>query len=266
MEFKLGYKIIPICILIMFALILLIKPSMVLEAESKYQFYANSPYGEIKVDNDTLYIDGREQCCWCYPSNTSERMMVHYALDYIDPCYEYSEGVKTLNIGLGCGLTVEEIVKYSYNNNVDVVEINYQVVLANRKMSKVLDNPRVHLIVDDGLNYLRESSKRYQSIMIDVENPTVAHSSNLYTVEAFELVHEDLYGDGTFALWCFSGNDRYLGILYYSLKEVFPFVYHYDDVFVASKMDFGIEEYNPKTMWEINTIDRNVLTDAFLEG
>ncbi|MCK4901802.1 MAG: hypothetical protein KAS76_00480 [Thermoplasmatales archaeon] len=85
-----------------------------------------------------------------------------------------------------------------------------------------------------------------------------------YTVEAFEIIKSSLKDHGTFSLWSFSANDRYLDILYYSLKEAFPFVYSYQGVFLASIRDLDQLEYVPSTPYEINTIDRNTLTDAFL--
>ena len=66
------------------------------------------------------------------------------------------------NIGLGCGLTLEKCLEY--NTNVDVIEINYQVVLANKVLSKVLTNPRVNLILDDGLHYFRQSTKHFRTL------------------------------------------------------------------------------------------------------
>ena len=57
---------------------------------------------------------------------------------------------------------------------------------------------------------------------------------------------------------------KYMGILAYSLKEVFPYVYSYPWVFLASKQDLNQEEYVFFGPWGINTIDKNTLTDAFL--
>jgi spermidine synthase len=260
MMFSKKQKILPICILAVLLMMPVVSPGLMYENKSGYQFYAPSPYGLVKVVNDTLYIDEKEQCSLCYPENTSERMMVVYALT---PLEEYGE-LDVLNIGLGCGLTLGECLEY--DTSVDVVEINYQVVLANKAMTNVLTNPRVNLILDDGLHYLGCSKKKYDSVLIDVEDPTVAHSSNLYTVEAFEIVSGSLTDTGTFALWNYGGGGRYGDILYYSLKEAFPFVYSYPIVFLASKRDLNQPEaeYTPLSPYEVNTIDRNTLTQVYL--
>ena len=253
-------KIAPLIALIILFVSVIAIPSWAYGSKDEYDFYAPSAYGIIKVDNGSLFIGEREQCSRCYPKDTSEIVMVVYALEP----HENKSTIEGLNIGLGCGLTLEKALEY--NTNMDIVEINYQVVLANKIMTNVLTNPRVNLIVDDGLHYLRNSNKIYDSIMIDVENPTVAHASNLYTVEAFKTVYSSLSYDGTFALWNFNGNNRYLKILYYSLKEAFPYVYSYPWVFLATKQKLDIPEYIPYGAYEINTIDKNTLTDAFLNG
>jgi spermidine synthase len=226
----------------------------------EYQYYANSPYGIIKVKDDKLYIDGRMQCCWCYTDENSEVKMVNYS---IEPILKY-DPKNALNIGLGCGQTLSKIVEYGLF--ADVVEINWKVVEANQLLGNILDNPKVNLIIDDGLHYLRENKKKYDSILIDIENPKIAHSSGLYTVDAFILVNASLNEYGTFGLWNYNGNDRFLDILYYSLNEVFPFVYSRPGFFLATKSKLDLDEYEPTSGYEINTIDKNTLTDAYLSG
>ena len=261
-------KVAPIVLLYLFLIASIFSPSFVYVEKSEYQFYSNSPYGVVKVKDGTLYIEEREQCSRSYltwPKQASERGMAVWALESL----EDSHGtLDVLNIGLGCGLTLEKALEY--DTRVDVVEINHQVVLANKTMTNVLTNPRVNLIVDDGLKYLRYNEKEYDSILIDVENPSVAHSLKLFTVEAFKLVRDSLQDKGTFALWSFSYTSRFRDILYYSLKEAFPFVYYhhadYVGVFIASKQNLGYPEYAPEGPYEINTIDKNTLTDAYLEG
>ena len=261
-------KIVPVFVLYLFFIASVFFPSFVYEEKSEYQFYSPSPYGVVKVIDATLYIEEREQCSRSYvdwPKQATERGMAVWALESLEDSHGTLE---VLNIGLGCGLTLEKALEY--DTRVDVIEINYQVVLANKVMTNVLTNPRVNLIVDDGLKYLRHSEKEYDSILIDVENPAVAHSLKLFTVEAFELVRDSLQDKGTFALWSFSYTDRFRDIVYYSIKEAFPFVYYHHaenvGVFVASKQNLDYSEYVPVGPYEINTIDKNTLTDAYLKG
>ena len=256
------YKLIPIFLAVFLLIISMNFGGLVEEKTSEYQFYSPSPYGVVKVKNNVLIINEREQCSLDYPNYTSERLMVDYALE---PFGE-KENLQVLNIGLGCGLTLERVLQYGAE--VDVVEINPKVVMANKIMTDVLQNKNVNLIVDDGLKYLRENKKKYDVIFVDIENPRVAHSSNLYTVEAFKIINDSLNEDGKFALWNYvwrskkNDVDLYADILYYSIKEAFDFVYEYPGVFLASKHPLNETEYIPQSDYEINTIDRKTLIRA----
>lgn len=254
--FPKKYRFIPIIL----AILLVIASLAGVFAEKEYEFYSPSAYGLVKVQNGTLFIGEREQCSLNYPENTSERLMVNYAINPL----KSKEKLKVLNIGLGCGLTLSRALEY--NVEVDVVEINPKVVMANKLMTDVLEDKKVNLILDDGLRYLRESEKVYDVILIDVEDPSIAYGSDLYTVEAFEIIDNSLDDDGTFALWSYAAEDkrRYSDILYYSLKENFDFVYEYPGVFLASKQKLNEEEYVPVSDYEINTLDKKTLIKAFL--
>lgn len=225
------------------------------------EFFSNSPYGPVKVINKTLYVNNKDMCSLEYPESASEKMMVDYAVGPLG-----IKNAKTLNIGLGCGLTLEKLLKKT-NQVVDVVEINPQVVEANRTMTNVLANKKVHLIIDDGLKYVRKTQVKYDSILVDIEDPTVAHSSGLYTTEAFMAMAHSLNNNGTLSFWRYSiKKSEYTDILYYSLKQAFAHVYTYQGVFVASQALYDAEEYQPSTPFKINTLDKNTLTDAFLKG
>ena len=227
---------------------------------SQFQFYSPSPFGEVVVYNGTLYINEQEQCGLSYPDDTSEKEMVKYALDPLK-----KNNLDVLNIGLGCGLTLSKVLD-RVTEPVDVVEINRFVVEANQLFSNSASDSRVNLIIDDGLDYLRKTDKKYDSILIDVEDPSAAHSSNLYTVEAFKIIHDGLRSSGTFALWNYGVGDNYLNILFYSLKEYFPYVYKLEGVFLASNLKLEIEEYIPTTPYRVNTIDNKILLKAYLDS
>lgn len=257
--FPRKYKLIPI-ILAVLLVIASISGVFAIE-EREHEFYSPSPYGVVELrDNLTsLWINEREQCALTYPEDTSERKMADYAIEPLQGEDEEKEKLRVLNIGLGCGLTLEQALKH--DTEVDVVEINPKVVMANRLMTDVLKDERVNLIVDDGLKYLRESDKEYDIILIDIENPLIAHSSNLYTTDAFEIINNSLSDKGTFALFSYDDetSQKYSDVLYYSLSEHFDYVYQNFGFFLASKQKLDYEEYVPKTEYEINSIDKQVL-------
>jgi spermidine synthase len=251
------YKLIPIFFLAFLLITFAVSQSMV-NVVDDYDFFSNSPYGEVRVENSTLYIEKREQCSLNYPKNATERLMASYSLSHM------SDDLDVLVIGLGCGLTVDGVLEY--DAKIDVVEINPQVVLANQVMTGTLKNPRVNLVIDEGLNYLRNTNKKYDSILVDVENPAIAHSSDLYTVEAFEIISNSLKDSGTFGLWNYGVVGEYKDVLYYSLNTHFPFVYSERVVFIASRQELNHTGYQPNSPYRLNTIDKNVLSEIYCSG
>ncbi|MFH1207766.1 MAG: fused MFS/spermidine synthase [Patescibacteria group bacterium] len=239
-----------------------------LKTPAGYEFYGNSPYGMVTVKDGTLSIDNRIQCSFDNNGQGSglitEFLMAKYAIEPLGGGEH-----RTLNIGLGCGGTLSEVVSFP-NIRADVVEINPAVVTANRQFSSILSDKKVALITNDGLNYLRATTAQYDSVLVDIDNPAVASSSSLYTVEAFKIIRDRLSDYGTFALWEYGGytdnNPYYLDIIYYSLHEAFPFIYHQQSFFIASKGPLPYTAYRPTTARELNTLDRNALAKVFLDN
>jgi predicted membrane-bound spermidine synthase len=240
---------------------------------SEITFFKPSPYGEVRVKNNALYVDDRIECFF-KNSNTgtvtlettskqkdaSERRIVTDSLSVFN-----SKDLDVLNVGLGCGLTLEKIIQ-EVSTVVDVVEINPVVVEANRTETDILMHERVNLIIADGVSYLRDTSKKYDSIIIDIEEPAVVHASDIYTVESFRNVYDSLSGNGVFGLWtppCKEGG--YYDVLFTTLKEVFPYVYQIDtDISIASKQKLNFEPYVFTERTEINTIDKKPLSKIYL--
>lgn len=224
-------------------------------------FREASPYGLVEVDefNGCLNIDGRCQCSF-YDNNTTEVSLVNYVFDSIK-----KENPSVLNIGLGCGLTLSSIL--TKTNHVDVVEINPMVVKANRMFSDVLDNGS-KLIIEDGFKYLGENEKKYDIILLDVDDPNVMHSSNLFTSEAFRRVRNSLNDGGVFGLWIYPCDFQgYNDIVYSTLKMHFENVYWVDSpIFIASDKELNYEPCSLNSNYEINTLDKKVLSTIFFEN
>jgi len=228
-------------------------------------FYKPTPYGAVMVKNNTLSINGREQCSLNYPDNASERKIVDYALTTL--IYQQDLPLQVLNLGLGCGLTSERVLSYR-DTILDVVEINPGVVEAARQFSPIFNNRPFNLHIEDGLNYLRHTDKLYDAIIVDVEHPKIIHSSNLYTTEAFALAKSRLKPGGIFALWAYmipgqenkDKNQIYHDIIYHSLRQSFVYVYNYPDVMISTDRNLpNVEPYTPKTALILNTINHKPL-------
>lgn len=226
-------------------------------------FEKNSPYGLVEVREGTLYIDKRDQCSWKYPSTATERSIVTEVFSNFT-----KRDAFVLNIGLGCGLTLEEILEQT-TQKVDVVEINGVVVEANMSQTSLLENEQINLIIEDGVQYVRQRDKRYDAVVVDITNPAIIYSSNLFTAETFNNIHENLVDNGVFGLWVNRCNSQlYNDIIYNTLKSVFENAYQLNDnIFIASDRILPYRTYVPYTDTVIvNTKDTNHLAREYYEN
>lgn len=134
----------------------------------------------------------------------------------------------TLNVGLGGGSTLHTLASYPYLETLDCVEINPAVVHGSElfEESSVLQDPRVRLIIDDAVQYLLRSTKRYDVIISDGKHNThYPGNANLLCREYYRLALEDPTENGLFVQWIPLGslaNDT--KVILRTLCDVFPYV------------------------------------------
>ena len=171
-------------------------------------FQENSKFGAVTVvrvelspdKEKMLYINYRPMCTSNVQGSISERKLASLLAT------EDNLTGPILNIGLGCGMTAAEVLRTFPQSALDIVEINQEVAEANssqfhQENDEILKNPRVTLHIADGYNFLKAKTKKYQRIIIDIEEPTILQSSALYTKEGFELAKENLSENGVLGLW-----------------------------------------------------------------
>ena len=217
------------------------------EFEGKDILYqANTPYGVLHVINNkeknepTLFINHKFQC---NKSFKLQDYLSQFAFNNIE-----GENLKALIIGYGCGFTTKSFLEDQKITQLDVVEINPKIPPLAKFFFSKEENPlkdkRVNLILEDGFKYLQKNKKKYDIILVDIEDPSVAHSSPLYTVEGFKLAAESLKDKGIFEIQGYNGSYDYLKILYFTLKEAFPYIrftHQVTHIFLASKSEFKKE-------------------------
>ena len=102
---------------------------------------------------------------------------------------------KVALIGLASGVTAGAILQYPVER-LDVVELEPAMPQAARFFNHVnnrpLQDPRLHLIADDGRNFLAAGTERYDVIINEPSNPWISGVSNLFTVEYFRIGRERL--------------------------------------------------------------------------
>jgi spermidine synthase len=120
------------------------------------------------------------------------------------PILARPESEDVLLIGLGGGLTLQAIP--STVKHIDVIELESEVVKANRAVANVRDfdplaDPRVHIHVNDARGALVLTTRRYDAIISQPSHPWTAGSSHLYTREFFSLIRDHLSPGGVFSQW-----------------------------------------------------------------
>lgn len=104
-----------------------------------------------------------------------------------------------LVIGGGDGGTVRELCRYKTIENIDLVEIDEEVVIACKKYLQQtacsLEDPRVHSYYEDGLKFIRKYVDTYDLIIVDSTDP-FGPGEGLFTKEFYGNCYKALKEDG----------------------------------------------------------------------
>ncbi len=132
-------------------------------------------------------------------------------------------------VGWGSGMSVGVATLFPVSS-ITAIELEPAVVAAstffhhiNHRPEK---DPRVHLEINDGRNYLLLTDKKFDVIISEPSNPWQAGVCNLFTREYFQNCQERLKPGGILSLWLQTAEvppDNVRGILA-SLKSAFPYV------------------------------------------
>lgn len=148
-------------------------------------------------------------------------MITHVALN------THAAPKKVLVIGGGDGGAVREIIKHRSVEKAVHCEIDGAVIEASRRflpeISCALDDPRVEIIVDDGIKHVKENKNTYDVIMVDSTDP-IGPAVGLFSVEFYRDIFASLKDDGIFVAQTespFFNRDLIPG-LYRDIAGIFP--------------------------------------------
>jgi tetratricopeptide (TPR) repeat protein len=89
--------------------------------------------------------------------------------------------------------------------NLTIVDLECSVVkaaaLIPEENNGLLSDPKAHVVIDDGRNYIMMSRRKWPVIISDSTHPKSGDSWVLYTQEFYRLVREHLTDDGVFVEW-----------------------------------------------------------------
>lgn len=146
----------------------------------------------------TLYTNGKFQGNTGWEMD-AQRFFAHYPSIFVE------RFDRALVIGLGTGTTLGTLAAYPWKR-LDLVEISPAIVEAARRYFNapnhgVLDDPRLHLHIADGRNYLLVKDERFDLISMELSSIWFAGASSLYTDEFYRLVASRLRDGGVFQQW-----------------------------------------------------------------
>jgi spermidine synthase len=186
--------------------------------------YEEGPTATVSVRRDwgitSLAINGRTN------ASDGEDMSTQVMLAQI-PILLAPSIKNGLIVGFASGVSAGAILQ-SPIESVTCVELEPSTTRASHYFDHVnnhpLNDPRLHLIIDDARTYLRGNSEKYDLIMSEPSHPWVPGVANLFTREFFELGGRRLNDTGVFVQWLqvYQLSNENLRSVLATFHEIFP--------------------------------------------
>lgn len=134
---------------------------------------------------------------------TDKNEFIYHEMLGLTPVFSHKNPERILIIGGGDGGVVRECLKNPFVKHVDLVEIDKKVVEVSKKFFPIiasrLDDKRVEIIADDGIEFLKRVSDnlKYDIILIDSTDP-VGPAEGLFKRDFYESAEKALKDDGIF--------------------------------------------------------------------
>ena len=160
------------------------------DVQSDYQrvaVYNTQAYGNM------LTLDGMVM------TTEVDEYVYHEMISHV-PLLTHPDPKRVLIIGGGDGGTAREVLKHKQLEEVVMVEIDDKVIEASKlhlpSISQSLDDPKLNLIVDDGIKYVNEAADgSFDLVIVDSTDP-VGPAEGLFSVDFYKEVYRILSDDG----------------------------------------------------------------------
>lgn len=160
------------------------------DVQSDYQkvaVYRTQAYGNM------LTLDGMVM------TTEVDEYVYHEMITHV-PLLTHPDPKRVLIIGGGDGGTAREVLKHKNLEEVVMVEIDDKVIEASKMhlpgIAQSLDDPKLNLIVDDGIKYVNEAADgSFDLVIVDSTDP-VGPAEGLFSVDFYKEVYRILSADG----------------------------------------------------------------------
>ena len=189
-------------------------------------FSEQSPFQKVEIlDSDSalgkiLTLDGLMM------TTEGDEYFYHEMISHI-PMMNHKNPKSVLVIGGGDGGTVREILKHDTVEKVVLCEIDGMVIDVCKKylptIAGMLDDPRVEVLVEDAIEFIKDKEDQYDIVLIDSTDP-MGPGEGLFTEEFYTNVKKSLKKGGIVAAQSESPvvNKEEIKKMYSLLKKVFP--------------------------------------------
>lgn len=159
-------------------------------------------------------------------TSEGDEYFYHEMISHI-PMLNHPNPKSVLVIGGGDGGTVREVLKHDTVKKVVLCEIDGMVIDACKKylptIAGKLDDPKVDVLVEDAIEYVKNKENEFDIILIDSTDP-MGPGEGLFTEEFYTNIRRSLKKGGIVAAQSESPivNKEEIKKMYKLLKKVFP--------------------------------------------
>lgn len=182
---------------------------------------------------------------------------------------------KVLVVGGGEGFSATMLLKYPYIKQIDVIDIDGEFVDICKKyypeQMKCLDDPRVHLIVEDGLEYMKNTKEKYDAIFTTPTDP-LSLSDPLFVEEYYKCCYNCLADDGIYETDAYMPFYRYGNIDYAVINKNMAKYFPISKIYTCTiptfpgglfALGFASKKYDP--IKDQKSFDFEIKTDYYNE-
>lgn len=152
----------------------------------KVEIFRTKAHGNMLLNDEMIMLSERDEFIY-------HEMIAHV------PLFVHPNPERVLVIGGGDGGTVREVLRHPSVKKAVMVEIDSMVVAACREhfpaVSCALNDPRLTLLIEDGVRYVKETSETFDIILVDSTDP-VGPATPLFNKEFYEGAARILHDDG----------------------------------------------------------------------
>ena len=200
----------------------------------------------VKGGEQAFITNGRVEA-----SSHLQAQQVQFALGHL-PMLLNHDPKEVLVVGMGSGMTAGATAVHPGTERVTLVEIEPQVLGVARTFEaynhRLLDNPKVRIVFNDGRNFLMTTNRKFDVITADPIHPWFRGAGYLYTSEYFKLASAHLRPGGVIAQWLpiYELTPQDLASVVKTFQQHFShtmmWLTHYDAVLVGTNAPFLIDE------------------------